>query len=215
MNPSFYKNIAEEVRRAESTLQVWSHEEMIDLFHEKVFCGIGQKGLQNYMQRTFAGKDKAAREAEAEDFVESVIYRFLATADAGVDADAARALARKANLDDVLQNKVLGGRPSWTIEKFISHEVWESCGEQAGMREVSIKFMTLVACKARDTPLNPLCPDCKEMRCVHKGDRTNVQMIACKCDTKDVAPEEASKRKTGAEPETASKVPKRTRGFKL
>jgi hypothetical protein len=48
-------------------------------------------------------------------------------------------LARKAELEAVLQNKRLGGDPSWTIDDFIESEVWEKCGEQAGVCAASLE----------------------------------------------------------------------------
>jgi hypothetical protein len=208
-NPTFFDLVADEVQRAESTMTKWTAQEMKTLFHNRIFCGIGQKGLKLYMQRLVAGKTETERHNLLEDFIGNVIYRFLATADAGTDAETSLALATKANLDDVLQCKKLGGKPGWRAANFIQQETWDNCGEQSGLAEVAIKFLTMVACKARPVPINPLCVDCGAMRCTHKGDRTNVVMIACECDTEDVSTANAMKRK--ASPTTVGG--KRTRGF--
>jgi hypothetical protein len=69
-----------------------------------------------------------------------VIYRFFASANSGSDYEAAIELARKAELEAVLQNKRLGGDPSWTIEDFINADVWVVCGEQAGVRAASLSL---------------------------------------------------------------------------
>jgi hypothetical protein len=74
------------------------------------------------------------------------------------------------------------------------------------MKTVAIKFMTLVACGARKPPLNPICPDCNELRCMHKGDRLRVDPIACKCDVKEFDEGDVSKRKAKASPATAPKA---------
>jgi hypothetical protein len=202
-NPAFFKLVAEEVERTEATLQDWSHDEMKILFHDKMLNGIGQKGFKTHLQRDYGRKD-VDHEVWARNVVESVMYRFLATADGGSDHVEAMKLAHKAKLDEVLQLKRLSGYPSWKAEDFINAEVWTACGEQAGLQSVSIKFLTLIACGARTPPLNPICPDCNELRCVHKGDRLNVSMISCKCDTVDVDADGASKRK--ASPATAPKA---------
>uniref|UniRef100_A0A7S4HFF4 Uncharacterized protein n=2 Tax=Prymnesium polylepis TaxID=72548 RepID=A0A7S4HFF4_9EUKA len=118
-------------------------------------------------------------------------------------------LARKAKLDEVLQCKRIGGNRDWQLESFIEEAVWAGCGEQAGLQAVSVKWMTILVCAANDPPLYAICRDCGEMKCVHKGDRLNVKMIACKCDTQDVDEACASKRKA-KEPQTEAK---RTRGF--
>ena len=154
-NPIFFRVIAEEVKRAEATQQVWSREEMKQLFHNKVLCGIGQDGVKRHIQRFFAGADAEKRDELARDFVGSIIFRYLATAEAGVDHESALALARKANLNEILTNKVLGGSAKWQVEHFIEADVWRACGEQAGIKEVAVKFMTLLACNARGENAEP------------------------------------------------------------
>jgi hypothetical protein len=52
-NPQFYSFVAEEVKRVEGTLQSWSKSEMVDLFHNKAFCGIGQDALKTYLQADY------------------------------------------------------------------------------------------------------------------------------------------------------------------
>ena len=212
-HPDFFTLVAQKVKELEGTLQSWSHSELVDLFHEKVLSGIGQGtskkgGLKHYLQREFANKDQAARDEAAKEFVQCLIYRFLATAKAGVDFDEAMKLAQKANLQDVLQCKIIGGKSEWRLEDFIQREVWEACGEQVGMQEVSIKFMTVVCAGSKLPPVNPMCIDCGELKCMHKGDRLNLVVVPCKCDTIDAS---------AATPATMDKREgagtKRTRGF--
>mmetsp|Transcript_15537 Transcript_15537/g.39448 ORF Transcript_15537/g.39448 Transcript_15537/m.39448 type:complete len:191 (+) Transcript_15537:7-579(+) len=81
-NPMFFSNVAKEVKDAEATEQNWDHAEVVDLFHEKVLCGVGQKALTRYLQKSYARKT-VSHDEWAQEFVGSVIYRFLATADAG------------------------------------------------------------------------------------------------------------------------------------
>ena len=48
--------VAKEVKDAEGTLRDWDHTEMAAFFHERVLCGIGQKGFKKYLQRDYARK---------------------------------------------------------------------------------------------------------------------------------------------------------------
>ena len=50
-HPDFWRRIVAEVLHAESTTQQWADNEMIAHFHGTVLCGIGQEGLQLYLQR--------------------------------------------------------------------------------------------------------------------------------------------------------------------
>ena len=56
-HPEFWTDIAHRVKDAEGTQQTWTTEEMISFFHNKVLNGIGQEGLQLYLQRRFKGED--------------------------------------------------------------------------------------------------------------------------------------------------------------
>ena len=71
------------------------------------------------------------------EFVESVIYRYLSTATAGVDFNKAMQLAEKAQLDEILSSKVLGGKRSWDAATFIAEDVWDTCGGQGGLQAVA------------------------------------------------------------------------------
>ena len=158
-HPDFFKLVAEKAKELECTLQSWSNSEVAEFFHERVLCGIGQVGLKQYIQREFAGKDAAARDAAAKEFIGCIIYRFLATAKAGVDPDEAMKLAKKANLEELLHCKIIGGKSEWNVEDFIDSRVWQVCGEQVGLQTVSIKFMTLVCAGAKTPPVNAICRD--------------------------------------------------------
>ena len=81
------------------------------------------------------------------------------------------------------------------------------------MKTVAIKMMTLVACGARTPPLNPICADCGELRCMHKGDRLKVDPVPCKCDVKDFEPGDASKRKAASPGTAPDAKAKKTKSF--
>ena len=107
-----------------------------------LFCSITQIGLENYLQREFRGKDKEGRIALTKAFVQSVIYRYLASVESGVDYDEAKKLAEKARIEEVLQCTKLGGKREWKLDEFLDEDVWEELGGKAGLREQAIKFLT-------------------------------------------------------------------------
>ena len=193
-HPDFWRRIVAEVLHAESTTQQWADNEMIAHFHGTVLCGIGQEGLQLYLQRKFKGKTPTERSALLKDFVGNIMYAYLSRCKSGRDSDSALLLASKANIDAILQSKVLGGDSGWTASEFISAEVWAACGEQAGLKDVTIKLMTLIACGGRKVEIKPICPDCNELRAQHMGDRLNVKIIACACESQEVSATNANKR---------------------
>eukprot|EP00966_Prymnesium_polylepis_P260277 6012587-Prymnesium_polylepis.1 len=92
---------------------------MVYFVHQKVFNTIPQQGLEAYLSRRMSFVKQKEREALFAEFVESVIYKYLATVDAGRDIDAALELASEAKLDKVLQCDTFGGRAEWTAEHFI------------------------------------------------------------------------------------------------
>jgi hypothetical protein len=194
-HPDFFKLVAQQVKDLEATSQLWTRKEIVKLFHNRVLGGIGQEGLKRYLQKNLAGLAGDELDAATREFVASIIYRFFASAKGGVHPEAAMALAKKAELESVLHCKIIGGNPAWDIAEFVNPEVWAACGEQAGMAQVSRKFMTLLACGARDPPINPICPDCEELTCMHSGDRLNVKVIACACQREAASAANASKRK--------------------
>ena len=115
----------------------------------------------DWPQSDILGADLIAKRA---DVVQSIIYKYLATVDAGVDHEAAIALAGKANLDAVLQCKELGGQLTWTAEEFITEDVWETNGGKAGLKGCAKKLLTLVAAAGRkEGPLNPICKVCPSL----------------------------------------------------
>ena len=61
--------------------------------------------------------------------------------------------------------------------------VWDDLGGKAGLREVSIKFLTLIAANGRTGSwLNPICKVCDQLKFVHTGDRASLRVIDCQCD---------------------------------
>jgi hypothetical protein len=47
--------------------------------------------------------------------------------------------------------------------------VWHECGGQAGLKEVSKKFITLIAAGGQKVkPVNPICDVCDELKWIHK-----------------------------------------------
>eukprot|EP00966_Prymnesium_polylepis_P113975 2634321-Prymnesium_polylepis.1 len=182
-HPQFFLNVAMECKRLKCTPSNWSHEEMRNFVQEHVFSSIPQKGVHNYLQRRWSGLNRDGRLENFKDFITSVIYKYLATCEAGADYDAAFELAHEAKLERVLQSTALGGKPEWQLVDFLEEQIWEDCGEQAGMKAVSRKFMTLIAAGGQEgKPINPICSECNELKCLHKGDRLNLTIVACKCD---------------------------------
>ena len=139
------------------------------------------------------------------------MYKYLATCEAGADYDASLELAHEAKLERVLQSTALGGKPEWQLADFLEEDIWETCGEQAGMKAVSRKFMALIAAGGQDgRPINPVCGECGELKCLHKGDRLNLSIVACKCDeVQQPQADDVRQRPSAAEEKPA----KRSRGF--
>ena len=180
---AFYTAIAFEVKRCESTDVDWTCDEMVFFVQDMLFGSITQIGLEKYLQRKFHGKDKEGRVAATKEFVHSVIYRYLASVESGVDYDAAKTLAEKAHIEEVLQCTKLGGKREWKLADFLDEEVWEELGGKAGLREQAIEFLTLIAAGGRTPPINPVCQECGVFKFVHTGDRLNLTLRGCKCDT--------------------------------
>ena len=61
--------------------------------HSKVFNSIPQEGVEAYLTRSMSFIRSEERAPLFQDFVGSVIYKYLATVDAGRDPDAALKLA--------------------------------------------------------------------------------------------------------------------------
>ena len=106
----------------------------------------------------------------------------LCTSEAGTEYDTGLELCQEAKLDKILQCTRLGGREEWTIETFLNPGIWDELGGQAGLKENSKKFLTLiVAGGQKDKPVNALCDVCGELRVLAKGDRMNLTVIARAC----------------------------------
>jgi hypothetical protein len=119
MNKMFFVDIATECKRLKCTPSEWSNAEMTFFVQQKVFNSIPQEGLEMYFTRKFT-YEKAERRAELfRVFVESVMYKYLATVEAGRDYEAAVELAREAKLEKVLQSEALGGKPDWSLDDFL------------------------------------------------------------------------------------------------
>jgi hypothetical protein len=115
-HPDFFSIVAQEVKSIECTHQMWAREELKRMFHDCVLGGICQNALKLYLQRKFKKTTtKEERLAVQKDFVQNIIFRFMATAKAGIDHDAALVLAGKSQLGAILQSRVLGGRPAWDV----------------------------------------------------------------------------------------------------
>ena len=133
----FFTLVSDVALNAEATSQPWSRDELKHLFHDRVLCGIGQKALRFHLRRQFLKAGLTGGEQVTIEFVESVIYRYLSTATAGVDFNKAMQLAEKAQLDEILSSKVLGGKRSWDAATFIAEDVWDTCGGQGGLQAVA------------------------------------------------------------------------------
>ena len=93
-NPQFFLNIASACKRLKCTPSMWTHEEMTYFTTEKVFNSIPQKGIERYLSRKWIGVRGASNMLPLfKDFVESIMYKYLATVDAGADYDSALELA--------------------------------------------------------------------------------------------------------------------------
>ena len=219
-NPMFFQIIASECKRLKCTQADWSRDEMVHFVHSVVFNSIPQEGLELHLTRTMSFVKRDERARLFMEFVASVIYKYLSTVDAGRDPDAAMELAVECKLLKVLRNEALGGCEEWTLEEFIDPTPWEACGGQPGMREVSRKFITLIAAGGqKGKPLDPVCSECGELKWVHKGDRMNLAYSPCGCDRAEVttanASSQARQKRKAATPETEeqSKSKRSTRGF--
>jgi hypothetical protein len=116
-------------------------------------------------------------------------------------ASTAIEVAKKSELEAVLQCKLIGGNPLWNLAEFIDPAIWKVCGEQDGMQAVARKFMTLLASGARDPPIDPICPSCGELTCMHAGDRLNLKVVSCACTLEATSAQNASKRKATEQPQ--------------
>ena len=68
----------------------------------------------------------------------------------------------------MLQNTDLGGKAEWTLADFLDPAVWDECGGRAGLKEVSKKFITLIAAGGKEQPLDVVCGTCHELKFIHK-----------------------------------------------
>jgi hypothetical protein len=210
---------------------------------QKVFNSIPQEGLEMYFTRKFTYEKAPMRAELTHVFIESVMYKYLATVEAGRDYEAAFELAQEATLVKVLQSEALGGKPEWSLEDFLTvrthasrlrpsqpwyfmlcarisrmlcqADVWEQCGGHAGLKEVSKKFITLIAAGGQKVkPINPICGTCGELTALHKGDRLNLAYMACSCKEVPAADLEENELNRRSKPTFGTEPPpKRTRGF--
>ena len=90
---------------------VWTHEEMTYFTTEKVFNSIPQKGIERYLQRKWMGVRGASNMLSLfKEFVESVMYKQLATLDASADYESALELATVCHEPCCMALIVLAGR---------------------------------------------------------------------------------------------------------
>jgi hypothetical protein len=83
------------------------------------------------------------------DVIQNFMYKYLASIDAGVDYESARELAMKANINELLQCRDMGGCTQWTLDEFLLPEPWDELGGKAGLKVSSKKLLTLVAAAGR------------------------------------------------------------------
>ena len=133
-NPMFFPNIVANVKRMEGTERDWSKAEMTHFVQNVLFGGIPQYAVETWIQKEFLGKRGEQVIEHRKAIVEYFLYRYLASVDSGVDHEAALSLASRANLGAVLSCKELGGRDDWTVEQFLSEDVWNELGGKAGLK---------------------------------------------------------------------------------
>jgi hypothetical protein len=120
VNKMFFVDIAAECKRLKCTPSLWTHAEMVHFVQNKMFNSIPQEGLELYFTRKFTYETAARRAELIQQFIESVMYKYLAVVASGRDYDAAVELAKEAKLDKVLQSEALGGKPEWTLDDFLN-----------------------------------------------------------------------------------------------
>lgn len=206
-NPNFFKSIADAVKRCEGTERDWSNEDLKFFVMQRLFGGIPQYAVETWIQREFLGVKGADIQVKRADVIQNFMYKYLASIDAGVDYESARELAMKANINELLQCRDMGGCTQWTLDEFLLPEPWDELGGKAGLKVSSKKLLTLVAAAGRkfggqSAPLDPICKVCGELKFMHMGDRCKLQPIPCKCDMQ--GPQTAENGKQGV---------KRARGF--
>ena len=115
--------------------------------------------------------------------------------DSGVDYETALDLMKRAKIQDILQDKKLGGYDDWTIDLFLSEDVWTELGGKAGLKAESKKLLTIIAATGRKVmgrpaPINPMCAACGEFKFQHTGDRCKLEPVLCKCPAAEVEGDE-------------------------
>ena len=212
-NPSFFIDIAAAAKNLESTERNWREEDTKFFVTQRVFGGIPQGSVEQWIQREFMGlKGAEALCSKRAEVIANFLYKYLTTVDAGVDYESAYELAVKANIGEILQYKALGGQPSWTLDRFLSRDPWDDLGGKAGLKVQAKRLLTLVAAggtkyKGEPAPIDPVCNICGELKFMHRGDRCKIDPIPCKCDGQS---------QQSGQPETVAKPKqgvKRTRGF--
>eukprot|EP00966_Prymnesium_polylepis_P322617 7378866-Prymnesium_polylepis.1 len=127
-NPMFFRSIANAVKDCEGTERNWLDVDLKFFVMQRVFGGIPQYAVEQWIQREFMGIQGNAIHDKRADVIENFLYKYLSTVDAGVDYETACELAAKANISGLLTCKPLGGRPDWTLEKFLVRDAWDENG---------------------------------------------------------------------------------------
>ena len=122
-NTHFFTNIADTCKRLDCTERRWTHAEMTSFVHNDVFNGIPQYAVQRWLEQKFLSLKGVAITEERIEVIQSVIYRYLSSVDAGVDYESALRLCIKVGLDDVLKEPDLGGKAGWNTALFLDEEV--------------------------------------------------------------------------------------------
>jgi len=183
-NVGFFTAVSDVLRAQGVTRMIWSRTTMVDFVTECVFNGITQKGLSTFLQRAVKGLTREQRDRLMYDFVQSVVYSYLARHESGADYDNAIAFCVNSKIDAVLQCTRLGGCPDWSVSTLLSQDIWDQLGGQAGLKEVSKKFFThIVAGAQMPCPVQELCDVCGEPRCKSVGKRLELVYVACRCES--------------------------------
>ena len=210
-NPMFFTNMVQAVKDCEGTERNWQEDDIKFFVTQRVFGGIPQYAVEQWIQRAFMGIKGPAIVTKRAEIIENFIYKYLSTVDAGVGYEEAHELGVKANIDEILRCKALGGHPEWSLTHFLSREPWDEVGGKAGLKVVAKKLLTLVAAGGRKhngqpAPIDPICGKCGELTLIHLGDRCKLDPIPCKCNVlpAEEMPKTEDKRQKGV---------KRTRDF--
>ena len=157
---NFRELVAEEVKRSGATHHLWSNKIMLEDVYYKMFHKMHDETVAKYIKHLFKaarrleGAAKLAKQKEISlDWIQLCLFLLIGSLDGLCPThDEFEEAARDAKLDRILQNKTLGGDPTWSVSTFMDNDKWDKFGELDGIGRRVWHALRVMSCIEHDVP---------------------------------------------------------------